>query len=141
VPRSGYQFPGWKGIGWAPVSAVLAKRKMWIIEATPKDRYYLFGRVVLYVDKETFDGAWNRKFDWQGELTSLVINERGINHSPNGEDYVDVSPVAGMLGENVRMRRATTAGPPPGNNQPFVIYRVKFAPSFFEQQELVRVAK
>ncbi len=141
VPRSGYQQPGWKGIGWAPVSTALAKRKMWVIEAAPKDRYYLYGRIVLYIDKETFDGAWNRKFDWKGELTSIMVNQRGIKHSPNGVDFVDASPAAGMLAENVRMRRATTAGPPPGENAPFVIYRVKFAPRLFEHQELMRGTK
>lgn len=141
VPRSGYQVPGWTGVAWAPVSAALAKRRMWVIEATPKDKYYLYGRILLYIDQETYDGAWNRKFDWKGQLGGLLVNGRGLKHSPNGEDYVDASPAAGMLAENVRMQRATTAGPPPGQNQPFVIYRVKFSPGVFDYQELIRVAK
>jgi len=36
--------PQWKGVAWAPVTAALAKRRVWVIEGKPKDRYYLYGR-------------------------------------------------------------------------------------------------
>jgi hypothetical protein len=141
VSRSGHEVSGWKGVAWAPVSLALAKRPMWIIEATPKDRYYLYGRIQLYIEKDTFEGAWNRKFDWRGELVNVFTNGRGINNSPDGQTYFDASPAAVIFAENVRMRRATVAGPPPGANTPFVTYRVKFSPSLFDYQELMRVGK
>lgn len=40
----GYMDPDWKGIAWAPVTNALAKRRFWVVEGVPKDRYYLFGK-------------------------------------------------------------------------------------------------
>src|SRR3989449_1049230 len=51
----GYMDSDWKGVGWAPISAALAKRSFWVIEGVPKDKYYLYGKIQLYIDKETFD--------------------------------------------------------------------------------------
>src|SRR6266705_1461715 len=39
---AGYQDPNWTGLAWAPLAPVLVQRKVWIIEATPRDPYYLF---------------------------------------------------------------------------------------------------
>ncbi len=44
----------WKGVAWAPVSAVWVPRKMYLIEATPLDPYYNYGKCLYYVDKEAF---------------------------------------------------------------------------------------
>src|SRR5262249_23218924 len=64
----GYQDPEWKGSAWAPLAPVLVKRKLWVVEATPRDSYYLFGRIELGLDQETFQGAVTRKFDGHGAL-------------------------------------------------------------------------
>ena len=42
-----------------------------MIEAIPRDKYYLYGKLELWIDAETWDGAWNRKFSWQGELVHV----------------------------------------------------------------------
>lgn len=141
VARIGYQLPGWKGIGYAPLSLALAKRRMWVIEATPKDRYYLYGRIQLYIEKGTFVGTWNRKFDWKGELLSVFTNGRGMNISPDGKVYFTGTPAGFMHAENIRLRRATVAGPSPYKDSPAVTYRSKLSPSLFEYQELLRFGK
>src|SRR6185369_17501330 len=64
----GYQDPLWTGLAWAPVMPVVVKRKVWILEAKPRDPYYLFARIELAIDQETFQGVWSRKFDAQGAL-------------------------------------------------------------------------
>ena len=47
----GYMDPAWKGVGWAPTGpSVLAKRRFWVVEGTPRDKYYLFGKIQLYID-------------------------------------------------------------------------------------------
>lgn len=68
----GYMDPNWKGVAWAPMGGVLAKRPFWVVQAVPKDRYYLYGRIELYIDKVTFQGAWNRKFSWKDELLNTL---------------------------------------------------------------------
>ena len=43
----GYQDPEWTGLAWAPLAPVLVQRKVWIVEAKPRDPYYLFDRIEL----------------------------------------------------------------------------------------------
>src|SRR5262249_36536554 len=58
----GYMLDDWKGVAWAPAGAALAKRKFWVLEGLPKDKYYLFGKLELWIDDQSWAGAWNRKF-------------------------------------------------------------------------------
>ena len=44
----GYMVKDWKGVPWAPAAAGLAKRKFWVLEGVPKDRYYLYGKLELW---------------------------------------------------------------------------------------------
>ena len=39
--------------------------------ARRSDKYYLYGKIQLYIDKITFQGAWSRKFGWKGELLAI----------------------------------------------------------------------
>src|SRR5207247_1975306 len=55
----GYMVKDWKGVPWGPVAAGVAKRKFWVIEGVPKDKYYLYGKVQLWIDDLTWQGAWN----------------------------------------------------------------------------------
>ena len=80
LPAAGFQKDGWKGIGWAPVSGALAKRKFWVVEGVPKDRYYLYGRVELWIDAESWIGAWNRKYSWKGEALNTYQVYGYLNH-------------------------------------------------------------
>lgn len=54
----GYEKPGWQGAAWAPTKLKLAKRPCWVIEATPKDPYYAYGRRVVYIDKFAYWAFW-----------------------------------------------------------------------------------
>src|SRR5262245_2426405 len=68
----GYQDKGWTGVAWAPVAPVLVRRKLWVVEARPRDPYYLFRRIEIALDQETFQGVWRRKFEKQGALLRRV---------------------------------------------------------------------
>src|SRR5215831_6099931 len=111
----GYMDPAWKGIAWAPVTGALAKRRTWVVEGTPKDRYYLYGRIELYIDKVTYQGAWNRKFSWQDELVNTMQVLSGGSATaftrPDGKvDYLGASNMAFQCAENVKVNQATVAG-------------------------------
>ncbi|HZR79668.1 MAG TPA: DUF1329 domain-containing protein [Candidatus Binatia bacterium] len=115
LPFIGYMDPDWKGVAWAPHgAAVLAKRRFWVVEGVPKDKYYLYGKLELWIDKITFQGAWNRKFDWKGELlnTLQVMAWNPIAFTrPNGKvDYLQGSNSAYQCAENIKLNRATVAG-------------------------------
>jgi hypothetical protein len=140
----GYMDPTWKGIAWAPVTGALAKRSFWVVEGTPKDRYYLYGRIQLYIDKETFQGAWNRKFSWQGELVNtlqVMAYLTGKFTRPDGKvDYNQASNMAFQCAENVKNNQATVAGIKSSPTSGFD-GRVKFPATFYDVNTLGRVGK
>jgi hypothetical protein len=116
----GYQDPAWTGLAWAPLGPVLVRRKVWIVEAKPRDPYYLFARIELAVDQETFQGVSSRKFDTQG---ALLRSLQFLTAAPQpieigGEKLVFPSTSMGyVLAENLKQERATIAGTvPPGKS-------------------------
>jgi hypothetical protein len=115
-PIAGFEDPAWKGAPWAPVSAVLAKRKVWILEATPKDAYYLYGKLQLAVDKETFQGAWSRKFSRNGELLGDFVPAGFVNTevtvADGSKEWVAAPGMAYYVAINAKMDRATVTGFP-----------------------------
>jgi hypothetical protein len=83
VPRIGADDPAWRGLPWAPVSSVLVRRPMWIVEAIPKDPNYLYGRILLRFDAERYLGSWAGKYDRAGTLVSSYQVSQGSYYGPN----------------------------------------------------------
>lgn len=140
----GFQDPDWRGLAWAPRSAALAKRPMYIVEGIPKDKYYLYGRLELYIDRETFQGSWNRKFSWQGELLN-TLQVMGYNlipkTRPTGEvDYIQGSNMSYNVAENVKANRATVAGLK-SNPKAALDSHHPYDPAFFDMNALSRFGK
>jgi len=114
LPAAGFQKDGWKGVGWAPVSGALAKRKFWVVEGVPNDRYYLYGRVELWIDAESWIGAWNRKFSWKDEVLN-TYQVYGYLNAPapvpgGGSEWFWASQTAWQCAESLKNNRATLAG-------------------------------
>ncbi len=117
-PRFNFQKPGFdpaKELAWAPVNerSVLVKRPVWIIEGTPKDRYYLYGKIVLRLDKEDFTGfgSYTSKYDWQGNLVnSYLSGGRGVWHK-KGDDFRSYSAQQFTMAQNWKLDRATVSNP------------------------------
>jgi len=113
---AGFQVKEWKGVAWAPVAAALTKRKVWVIEGTPKDKYYLYGRIELWIDDYTYQGAWNRKFSWKGELLNTFQVATGMTVRLNDEERTWATTFGWQCAENIKARRATIGGiSPPGD--------------------------
>jgi Protein of unknown function (DUF1329) len=144
-PVVGYQDPNWKGVAWAPLRAGLARRPCWIIEAVPKDKYYLYGKIQLYIDKETYQGAWNRKFAWTGELLNTLQTtayQRQELTRPDGrKEWLWASNFSFQCAENVKMNRATLGGLLPKGKDVPNDRRVTYDPSFFDFNSLQRFGK
>jgi Protein of unknown function (DUF1329) len=145
LPFLGYMDPNWKGIAWAPTAAAsLSKRPFWIIEGTPRDKYYLFGKIQLYIDKISYQGAWNRKFGWKNELLAIhqVMGWNPLPFTrPNGKvDYNQGSNQAYQTIENLKLNRATVAGIKSSPTAGFY-GRTRFEPSVFGMDSLARGGK
>jgi hypothetical protein len=107
---AGYEDKNWTGLAWAPVSAGLAKRPVWIVEGTPKDRYYLYGKLQLSIDAETWDGAWNIKSSWQGDTVHSYQTMARINQPAADGEVIFASTQVWACAENFKMNRATLSG-------------------------------
>jgi hypothetical protein len=142
-PTAGYQTPGWTGVAWAPVDPALAKRPFWIVEGVPRDKYYLYGKLELWIDAETWDGAWNRKFSWTGELVHIYQLQARINQPAGPSDQREWVPASSMVwacAENVKMNRATLGGMRPDPKAEFY-RRIAIDPNTFESSTLNRFGK
>ncbi len=134
----GYMVKDWKGVPWAPAAAGLAKRKFWVLEGVPKDRYYLYGKLELWIDDQTWQGAWNRKFSWRGELLN-VYEVTGYATAPfNEHERWWGATFALQLSENIKADRATASGMNGPGADPPNDRRIPLDPDFFDYQTLNR---
>ncbi len=140
----GFDDPSWNGLAWAPVIVKLTRRKAWIIEGVPKDRYYLYGKIQLWIDQENWQGAYNRKFGWSGELLNTYLVVGGpARLSPDGRYAFSAGAGGGIgvrLAENVKMNRATAVMTVPGDGVPNDQH-VRLEPQLFDYQSLYRFGK
>ncbi len=109
----GYKDPAWAGLPWS-TPAVQVARPTWLIEAVPKDRYYLFGKLLLTIDRETYKLATVIKYDWKGEPSTVTTRALSYAEAPDGYRYVNLAGggQGGAYAENLRYARATLAGVP-----------------------------
>ncbi len=142
-PTAGFRKPGWTGAPWAPVDAALAKRTMWVIEAVPRDKYYLYGKLELWIDAETFDGSWNRKFSWGGELVHVYQVIARVNQpvgDPANPEWMPIATQAWACAENFKMDRATLGGIRADAQAP-ANRRIAIDPAIFESTALTKMGK
>jgi hypothetical protein len=142
VPRIGADDPGWTGLPWAPVSAVLVRRPVWIVEAVPKDPNYLYGRLVLRLDAETYRGSWASKYDRAGTLVNSYQISSGAFFTPDGgRTYVSSGGIAVQTAENFQYKRATVTLFPPRNPDNPADWRVPLKPDLFGVDVLARLGR
>ncbi len=139
-PMAGFQDPNWSGVSWAPISAALAVRPMWIIEGTPKDKYYLYGKIQLWIDAETWDGAWNIKYSWQGDVVHSYQTMARVNQPAADGEMIFASTQVWACAENFKMNRATLGGMRANPKAPFV-RRKRLDSNIFDPQTLSRYGK
>ena len=112
-----------------------------MIEGIPKDKYYLYGRIELWIDDQTWQGAWNRKFSWQGDLLN-VYQVVGFATAPFAPGESWWGSTFGFQGsEAIKQHRATISGMNgPGGNVAND-RRIPIEPSYFAYQSLNRFGK
>jgi hypothetical protein len=137
------QDPSWKKksslAAWAPLQMALVPRPVWVVEAIPKDRYYLYGKMIMYFDKQSFRGYWKNKYDWKGAalhnwmvpglLLWKVDGPPGYVRNGNGGN----SAVA----VNYKLRRATVTGMPVAD----VDYGVDIPDRIYDIDQVIRMGK
>ena len=106
--------------------------------------YYLFGKLQLYIDKITYQGAWLRKFDWKGELMNveqvMAWNPRAVKRPDGTTTYVQGGNSAYQTVESIKLNRATVAGIKSTANSGFY-GRFKYPDDYFTTEALMRIGK
>ena len=69
-------------VAWAPIQYALVPRPVWIVEAMPKNPYYLYGKQILYLDKDSGRGYWKNKYDWKGNALANLASRRCRSRRP-----------------------------------------------------------
>lgn len=138
--RLGFQLPDWQGAPWCPVQEVLVRRPHWIVEAVPKDRYYLYGKIVLRFDKEMYLGSYSSKYDWQGNLMASFAGIRTNFVKVGPGEYWGWAGGAVAAALNWKLDRATTAGIAVGDGVP-ADSRIPLSPRLFSLHSLMAKGK
>ena len=68
----------WSGAAWWPVNLHVAKRPVWILEMTPKDPYFAYGRQILWIDKDLYRAYYKEVYDRSGEYWKTFLPSGGI---------------------------------------------------------------
>ena len=112
-PRFAWEAPDAGLVSWAPLPSrtVLVKRTVHIVEAVPKDRYYLHGRLVLRLEKGTYVGCYNSKFDWKGSLLNTYMPLRGVWFRVGDASWRPYTAAGFTLSQNFKLDRATASHP------------------------------
>lgn len=139
-PRFHYQLPNLSGHPWAPLSSefVLVKRPVWIVEGVPKDKYYLFGKLVLRFDKDSWRGTYNSKYDWQGEILNSYLPVYGPYFN-NENEWHQYASCLFTMAQNWRLNRATVSHADP--RHPVTQTRIPLPEMLFNVDALSRSGK
>jgi len=81
----GYQKEGWQGASWAPTNFIWVKRPVWVIQSTPKDRYYNYGSVEFWYDPELYFPKYGLIHDRAGNYWKTFMVGHQAFQSKDGE--------------------------------------------------------
>jgi hypothetical protein len=126
-------------VSWAPLQLALIPRPVWIVEAVPKNPYYLYGKQVMYFDKENFRGYWKSKYDWKGSvLMNYQVPESLIYKIDGPPGYMRLSNAGGVaIMNNIKSDRATVSGLPVADTDNWI----DIPDQIFETERIVRYGK
>jgi hypothetical protein len=137
------QTEGWKKgeglVAWAPIQYALVPRPVWIVEATPKNPYYLFGKQIMYFDKETGRGYWKQKYDWKGNaLVNWTLPQFAVTKVDGEPGYMRTGGGGNAaFAVNYKLDRATVTGMPVNTTE----YYIDIPDEIFETDRVVRAGK
>jgi hypothetical protein len=131
--------PGEGLVAWAPMQIALVPRPVWIVEATPKNPYYLYGKQVMYIDKENFRGYWKSKYDWKGNvLMNYQVPESLIQKIDGPPGHMRISRTGGVaVMNNIKGDRATVSGLPVNDTDVWI----DIPDEIYEVERVVRYGK
>jgi hypothetical protein len=127
----------WTGAAWWPTNLHLTKRSVWLLEITPKDPYYAYGRQILWVDKELFFGYYKEIYDRAGEYWKTIVRSGGV--ALNKEKTFSTTQTDFLMALDERSNQATVTLPLREGND--IKVNIGLDPTHFTYQSLTRFGK
>jgi hypothetical protein len=91
----GYEVPDFKGAPWAPTNTVYAVRPAYILEGTPKDPFYNYGKQIFWMDQEAFYPYYKMVHNRSGEYWKSMVQSLVLVHLP-GQEKEETYPGPGL---------------------------------------------
>lgn len=104
--KFGYMVDGWKGAPWCPTNWIWKKRKVYVIEMIPKDKYYNYGRSIMVMDADTYSFIAKENYDRSGALWKIIMNSIAVEKSQNGK-FQMVDPQGGTVALDLKRNHAS----------------------------------
>jgi hypothetical protein len=79
----GYEDPNWKGAAWAVNGQIWTPRTVWVVQGTPKDANYNYGKQIFYVDQNNYTIWYKLIHDRDGEYWKTVYIISNYQVAPN----------------------------------------------------------
>ncbi len=133
----GWEKEGWKGKAWWPTNYSLAKRPVWVVEATAKDPQYAYGRQVLWIDKELYVAYYKEAYERSGQLWRMLLNSVSLARTPEGD--LSLAQPDFTLSVDEQQNHATVELPLK-QEQPLA-FGVGLSEDLFTQAELIKRGK
>ncbi len=127
----------WTGAAWWPTNLYLTKRPVWLLELTPKDPYYAYGRQVIWIDKELFFGYYKEIYDRAGEYWKTIVRGGGI--ALNKDKTFSSTQTDFLMALDEHTNQATVTLPLREGND--IKVNVGLDPEHFTYQSLTRFGK
>lgn len=113
-----YERLGYDGAPWYPYTWEFVPREVWIIEGTPKDTYYNYGKFVFYMDTEVYQIYYVDEYTRAGEFWKIFTNVARRQNLPN--DVVGFLFGCNVMVDHKADHASVTPGPPdPGIPQQY----------------------
>lgn len=94
---------------WVPTTVYFVPRRVWILELSPRDPYYLTGREVLVVDQESFLPVYRIVYDRIGDYLKTTVGGWGLGRSNDGRVAFPFSTFVLSVDRNEQAIVAVTA--------------------------------
>ena len=92
---------------------MLVRTPVWIIEAVPRDNYYLYGKITLRLEKDSYRGCYNSKADWRDAILNTYTPLYGawFKVADGKGPWRQYSEAQFTMAQNFKLDRATSSQP------------------------------
>jgi hypothetical protein len=100
--KYGHETEGWQGAPWAPTNFIWVKRPVWVIQSTPKDRYYNYGSVQFWYDPELYFPKYGLIFDRAGDYWKTFLVGHQAFQSQDGKMKLMIISIQQMIDDRTQ---------------------------------------